>query len=99
MEYMESMEQCVCREVEEETGIKIKNIRFLFVMNLKKYPPKHYVHVGFVADWESGEASVREPEKCESWAWCALDDIPEPLFEATRVSIDAYLTGKNYYDN
>ena len=33
MEYMESFEQCAKREVMEETGIEIENVRFLRLMN------------------------------------------------------------------
>ena len=43
LEYMESFEDCAVREVQEECGIKIKNINFLYLTNIKKYAPKHYV--------------------------------------------------------
>ena len=46
LEYMESFEDCARREVMEETGIEIHNIRFLRLMNLKEYAPKHYVDIG-----------------------------------------------------
>ena len=58
LEYMESFEDCVRREVREEAGILIKNIRFLRILNLKLYAPKHYVDLGFVADWASGEPKI-----------------------------------------
>ena len=37
-----------------------------FLANVTKYAPKHYVHIGLVADWKSGEPKVLEPEKSES---------------------------------
>ncbi len=98
LEYMESFGKCAERETEEECGIEIKNIRFGFLYNLKKYAPKHYVHLGLVADWEKGEPQVLEPEKCEGWSWYDLDDLPKPLFDACLVAIESYKTGKNYYD-
>jgi len=58
LEYMESFEDCARREVMEETGIEIHNIRFLRLMNLKEYAPKHYVDIGLVAEWLSGEPKV-----------------------------------------
>ena len=54
MEYMESFEECAVREVREETGIEIANVRFLRLLNLKTYVPHHYVDVGLVADWKAG---------------------------------------------
>ena len=42
LEYMESTEEGALREIAEECGIKIKNLRFQFVANVRKYKPKHY---------------------------------------------------------
>ena len=50
LEYMESFEDCAKRETMEEAGIEIQNVRFLRVMNLKTYAPKHYVDIALVAD-------------------------------------------------
>ncbi|MBI4363746.1 MAG: NUDIX domain-containing protein [Candidatus Doudnabacteria bacterium] len=98
LEYMESFEDCVKREIAEECGIQIKNIRFLFLANLKKYAPKHYVHVGLVADWAGGEPQILEPQKSEEWNWYSLDQLPDNLFETCRLSVESYRTGKNYFD-
>lgn len=98
LEYRESFEECARREIKEEAGIEIENIRFLLLMNLKQYAPKHYVHIGLVADWKSGEPEVREPEKCEGWGWYDLDNLPEPLFQALPEHFEAYRTGKTYFD-
>lgn len=65
LEYMESFEECARRETKEEAGIEIKNIRFQYLANVKEYTPKHYVHVGLVADWLSGEPKVMEPEESD----------------------------------
>lgn len=98
MEYMESFEDCAKRESKEEAGIEIQNIRFLRLMNLKTYAPKHYVDIGLVADWKSGEPQIMEPEKCEGWDWYDLDNLPQPLFDTIPNYIEAYKTGKNYFD-
>ena len=99
LEYMESLEACAKREVMEEVGIEIKNIRFLRLLNLKVYAPKHYVDLAFIADWASGEPRVCEPDKYESWEWRAVDDLPNPLFAGENESVEAFKTGKNYFDN
>lgn len=98
LEFMESFEDCIKREVAEETGMKIKNIRFLRLMNFKTKNNKHYADIGFVADWESGEPKNLEPDKSEGWAWYDLNNLPEPLFGPIPNSIEAYKTGKNYFD-
>ncbi len=98
LEYMESFEDCAKREIAEECGIEVKNISFHFVANVKKYAPKHYVHIGLIMDWKSGEPKVLEPEKCESWDWYDMNNLPEPLFEMCVLSFKAYNDKKNYYD-
>jgi 8-oxo-dGTP diphosphatase len=98
LEYMESFEDCARRETKEECGIEITNLRFLFLSNLRNYPPKHYAHIHFVADWENGEPIVLEPEKCESWDWYPLDALPEPKFATCPLAFEAYRTGKNYFE-
>jgi 8-oxo-dGTP diphosphatase len=98
LEYMESFEECVKREIAEECGIKVKNIRFHLLANLVDYAPKHYVHVGMVADWESGEPKVLEPDRCESWLWYNIDNLPTPIFKACKISINALKTKENYFD-
>lgn len=98
LEYGESFEECAVRECLEETGIKIQNIRFLCLSNIKKYDSKHYVDVGFAADWKSGEPEVLEPEKAESWNWYSLDNLPKPLFAAEEFYLLALKNGNNFFD-
>jgi 8-oxo-dGTP diphosphatase len=98
LEYMESIFECAKRETLEETGITIKNIRLLCVSNIKDYAPKHYVDIGLVADWESGEPTIMEPNKVESWGWYDPKNLPTPLFAAEPNYIEAYLGGNNFFD-
>lgn len=97
LEYGETAEQAVRRELAEECGIKIKNLRFLCVSDLLTYYPKHYIDIGFIADWESGEPQVLEPHKLESWGWYDVNDLPGNLFGPMAGYIDAYQTGKNHF--
>jgi 8-oxo-dGTP diphosphatase len=98
LEYMESFEQCAQRETLEECGIMIENVRFQFVANVQTYAPRHYVHVGLLADWHSGTPEVLEPEASGAWAWYDLDNLPQPLFEMSRLAVESCKTGRNYYD-
>ncbi|MEK7179843.1 MAG: NUDIX domain-containing protein [Patescibacteria group bacterium] len=98
MEYMESFEDCAKREVYEETHMEIENVRFLRLSNLKNYAPKHYVDVGLIADWKSGIPQVMEPDRIEGWDWYDINKTPKPLFTTIPSYIEAYKTGKNFWD-
>ena len=98
LDYMESFAQCAQRETREECGLEIENIRFQFVANVTTYAPHHYVHVGLLADWKSGEPEVLEPEASGPWEWHAVEDLPQPLFEMSRLAAESYKTGQTYYD-
>ena len=98
LEYMESFADCARREVNEECGVEIENIRFQYLANITKYAPKHYTHIGLVADWKNGEPKVLEPEKSESWGWYDMDNLPQPIFEMCKLAVQCHKTGKNYLD-
>lgn len=98
LDYMESIEECAKRETCEEAGIEIKDVRFLRLMNLKDYPPRHFVDIAVVADWESGEPQVMEPDKLERGEWADPDNMPEPLFAAIPSYFEALKTGQAFWD-
>lgn len=81
LEMYESLEECAMRETMEETGISIKNVRFSTVTN-DFFPDneKHYLTVYMIAEHDSGEAVIKEPDKCECWQWFEWDNLPSPLF-------------------
>jgi 8-oxo-dGTP diphosphatase len=99
MEYMESFEDCAKRETKEECGIEIENVKFQFLANMKEYAPKHYVHIGVIAEWKSGEPKVLESDHEESWDWYDLDNLPSPLFIPTGWAIDSFKTGFIFKDS
>lgn len=81
LEFNESFEECAVRETLEEAGIHIKNLRFGVATNdIFRDENKHYVTVIIVADYDSGNVIVREPDKCEQWDWFAWNELPTPLF-------------------
>ncbi|MEI8337572.1 MAG: NUDIX domain-containing protein [bacterium] len=98
LEHNELITDCIKRETREECGIEIKNLEFIFVGNIRDYPPRHYIGFGFTAEIESGEPKVMEPDKLVSWDWYNLDELPEPLFIPTKMMIEAYKNKINFID-
>jgi len=98
LDYMESFEEGAKRETLEESGIKIKNIRFQCLINIDIYKPKHIILITLTADWVKGEPQTFPDERIGDWNWCDLNNLPEPLFYPTKLLIDSYKSGKNYYD-
>lgn len=97
LEYGETVEQTALREIKEECGITVKNLELLCVSDLLTYMPKHYIDIGFVAEWQSGEPIVLEPHKCVSWGWYDMDDLPGKPFGCLDAYIEAYKTGKKHF--
>ena len=86
----EGLEECAVREILEETGVKISNIRLAaFTNDIDREEGIHYLTLFYVADWKSGEPLVMEPDKCEEWKWSHWDALPQPLFISTRNLIDS----------
>lgn len=98
LEHMESFEECAKREVMEETGMEVENVRFVRLYNLKEYAPLHFVDIGLIADWKNGEPQVLEPDKVEDWDWYDPKKLPEPLFATIQSYFDSLDTGRVYWD-
>jgi 8-oxo-dGTP diphosphatase len=81
LEFNEELEECVRREVEEETGLAVKDIKFAGLTNDKfEKESKHYITIFMLCEHESGEAEIKEPEKCIGMDWFDWDKMPSPLF-------------------
>ncbi len=81
LEFAESFEECARREVAEETGLIIKNLRFVTATNdIFPKENKHYITIYVCADWSKGKPHVLEPDKMIKWQWFEWDELPQPLF-------------------
>lgn len=81
LEFNESFEDTARREVMEETGLTIKNVRFGAVTNdIFATENKHYVTIWLMTDYADGKERILEPEKCTDMKWCSFDELPQPLF-------------------
>ncbi|KTF06894.1 NAD(+) diphosphatase [marine sediment metagenome] len=68
----ESLEQAVHREVFEEVGVKVKNLRYY---NSQPWPFPHSLMVGFVAEYDEGEIRCQENE-IDDAQWFDIDALP-----------------------
>ena len=81
MEMGESIEQTAIREVMEETGLEIKNIKVSGVTNdIFTAEDKHYITIWVTSEWKKGKASITEPDKFLSLTWHTFKTLPDNLF-------------------
>ncbi|HUD06214.1 MAG TPA: NUDIX hydrolase [Candidatus Saccharimonadales bacterium] len=81
LEFGETFEDTASREVLEETGLEIRNVRFGAVTNdYFKDEGKHYVTIWVLSDWASGKEQLTEPDKFIEMQWRDFDNLPTPLF-------------------
>ena len=69
----ETLEQCLAREVLEETGVTIANPRYFAS---QPWPFPHSLMIAFVADYAGGEIRPA-PDEIEDAQWFALDALPK----------------------
>ena len=69
----ETIEECVHREIFEEVGIKVKNLKYF---GSQPWPFPNSLMIGFTAEYESGEISVDGQEITEA-GWYDFSNLPE----------------------
>ena len=72
VEVGETFEECVVREVHEETGINVKNIKYF---GNQPWPFPNSIMIGYTAEYESGEINVDGNEISHA-NWYSSNDMP-----------------------
>lgn len=87
----ETLEQCVEREVREETGLSIRNIRYF---DSQPWPYPSGLMVGFTADYAGGTIKLQDNELSAGAFYHRdrLPELPQKLSIARRL-IDHWLAG------
>lgn len=81
LEYGETPEACARREVLEETGLALGDVRAgPYSVDVFPELQRQYVTLFVLASAPAGEPECREPEKCAGWSWWSWDAMPTPLF-------------------
>lgn len=89
----ETLEECVCREVKEETGLEIKNVKYF---GSQPWPYPCGIMIGFTADYAGGTIKVQQ-EELSNAGWFNRHNMP-PIpgkMSIARQLIDDYLHSDN----
>lgn len=84
----ETLEEAVAREVQEEVGLQVENIRYF---GSQPWPFPNSLMLGFTADYAGGELRLEEAE-IEDARWYPLDQLPKipPKISIARRLIDDF---------
>ena len=80
----ETVETCLRREVQEETGITDLNIiGFLGEIPGARSPDRLFI---FLCTSEE-DPLVMESDKFEEWRWCVLEEVPDPFINPLALAL------------
>jgi NAD+ diphosphatase len=85
----ETLEECAGREVCEEVGIDVQNIRYF---GSQPWPFPNSLMIGFTAEYAAGEIKLEESELADA-RWFPADQLPgiPPPFTIARRLIDWFI--------
>lgn len=85
----ESLEECLVREVKEEVGIEVGDLRYF---GSQSWPFPNSLMLGFFATWKSGEIVI-DPTEIVDARWFGADELPmvPPPLSISRQLIDVWV--------
>jgi mutator protein MutT len=91
VEFGETLEHALMREVLEEYGFEVEVQELLDVVNhLIPAEEQHWVSPTFLCRFTSGAPRIREPDKCDEIGWFELEMIPvDQLTIASKKSLES----------
>ncbi|MGE7694020.1 NUDIX domain-containing protein [Lysinibacillus sp. NPDC094177] len=88
VDYMETIENAIIREIKEELGVDIEITQLVCVTNhIIQSEDVHYVAPTFTARITNGEVQNREPHALEKVQWFSINDIPENITMTTEYAL------------
>ena len=94
VELGERLEQAACREAREETGLEIRDLRFLcwqeFIYDPAFWKPRHFIFFDYACRVDSSDVQLND--EAETFIWIEPEKALElTLDHYTRVSVLEYL--------
>lgn len=94
VELGERLEEAARREVQEETGLEIRDLEFInfqeFIYDPAFWKRKHFIFFDFAAKAEDTQVTLND--EAESYIWVdPLQALSLPLDDYTRRSVEMYL--------
>lgn len=92
VDFGETLEQAVKREIKEEYGVEIEIIKqFPAADHIIPREHQHWVATTFLARIKKGQVpKIMESEKCDDIGWFPLNKLPKPLSIITQIDINHY---------
>jgi len=90
----ETLEEALMREVKEESGITVKDIRYF---GSQPWPFPHSLMIGFTANYASGQVTLNDSENIDV-GWFTAENLPSQLpseMSIARKLIDSFLESCN----
>lgn len=89
VEVGETLEECVAREMREEVGVEVKDLRYF---GSQPWPFPHSLMIGFIAEHAEGEIAP-DPSEIADAQWFRADALPQipPRLSIARRMIDAWV--------
>ena len=95
VEFGETLEKALIREIQEEYGFVIEVLQLLDVVNhIIPAEHQHWVSPTYLCRYKKGKPRILEPHKCDEIGWFCLDAIP--LRELSSASFSSLQSLKRY---
>ncbi len=93
VEFGETCEAAIIREIKEEFAIDIELIELLCVVNhILPEEKQHWVSPAFIAKHVGGDPKITEPDKCLGFKWVEINELnPDELSKSSRLNYHKFI--------
>ncbi|MBL7159417.1 NUDIX domain-containing protein [Candidatus Microgenomates bacterium] len=92
VDFGETHETAIKREVKEEFGVEIEIIKTLETADeILTKEKQHWVATAYICKVSAGQdPKIMEPDKSDAIGWFSLDNLPKPMSYITQHNIETY---------